>query len=306
MKTIILSPAADILLTQELQEKLQSVGQLTVIKEGSLNEIEELQDNEPKIIAIDPDFCGWKVTKEDLHRMRNVKSICLQTTSFGWIDTRAAKDLGIPVLNLRGFSTEAVAEWSMMMVLAVARRIPIVIKDEWKIDFVNHKGIELKGRTAGIIGLGSIGTRIAELCEGMGMHAAYWSQNARDGRFAYKELPALFKEADVIFLTLAHNAETEKLITDTMLRSMKHSAIFTSVVHKIYNHDLIVQLVGEGKLYGYAFETGTQKMTDFKGNIWAGPELAWCTQSSMERNAEMWVRSIMASAKGDHPTQVNK
>lgn len=306
VKLIVLSPAADILLSDILKRRLCSAGELVIIKHAaSLNDVTELQDGEEKIVAIDPDFCGWKITRENLQHMKNVRAICLQTTSFSWIDVEAAKEQGIPVVNLRGFSTEAVAEWAVMMTLNVARRIPLVIKDGWKADYVAHQGIELKGLNAGIIGLGSIGIRVAELCDGLGMSVIYWSRHARDERFSYRELAVLMKEADILFLTLAQNQETEKLITDDMLLSMKHSAIFTSVVHKIYNHDLVVKLVAEGKLYGYAFETGTQKIADFEGNVWAGPELAWCTDDSMRRNGDMWVEAILNAVKEDYPTRVN-
>jgi phosphoglycerate dehydrogenase-like enzyme len=306
MNIIILSPAADIILNDACKQRIRELGNLIIVQNpSSLRDIPLLEDNEPKIVAIDPDFCGWKVAEADLHYMKNVKAICLQTTSFSWIDVEAAKTLNIPVTNLRGFSTQAVAEWALLMVYNVARKVPLVIQDGGKIDFTRHQGIELKGLTAGVIGLGNIGTRIAELCYGLGMEVTYWSRSTKDERFSYKELDALMRESDVIFLTLAQNTETEHLLTDNLLLNMKKSAIFTSVVHKIYNHDLIIERVQRGELYGYAFE-GTHKITDFKGNIWAGPELAWCTSNSLQRNGDLWTEAIIHAVRKEYPTQINK
>lgn len=307
MKIIILSPNADLLFTEELKRKIKSDSDTVFIKDiKPLLEVSELYDSEQKIVAIDPDFCGWNVPKEVIEKMKNVQAICLQTTSFSWIDTAEAKKQDIPVMNLRGFSTEAVAEWAFMMAINVARKLPLIIKDGWKQDFSKHQGIELKGKTAGIIGLGTIGTRIAEICNGLGMEVVYWSRKSRDERFSFVELDNLMKRADFIFPTLSQNEETKGLITDQMLKNMRMSAIFVSIVHKIYNHDLLLQLVKEKKIYGYAFETEKEKMTDFEGNVWAGPELAWCTNESFKRNAEQWTESIVRATKNDYLTQVNK
>lgn len=306
-KIIILSPNVNILFTKELKKKIDSVGDALFISTiKPLSKISELYNNEPKILAIDPDFCKWNVPKDIIKKMKNVKSICLQTTSFSWIDIDQAKRQGIPVMNLRGFSTEAVAEWAFMMALNVARKIPLIIKDDWKQDFIKFQGVELKGRIVGIIGLGSIGTRIAEICKGSGMKTVYWSRKSRDKRFSYIELPELMEKADFIFPTLAQNEQTKNLITDQLLRSMKGSAIFVSIVHKIYNHDLLLQLIKENKIYGYAFETEKNKITDFEGNVWAGPELAWCTEDSIKKNAEQWTDAIVKAVKNDYPTQINK
>lgn len=307
MKIIILSPNADLLFTDELKGKIKSVGEAVFIKDiKHLLDVPELYDNEQKIVAIDPDFCEWNVPKEVIGKMKNVQAICLQTTSFSWIDTNEAKKQGIPVMNLRGFSTEAVAEWAFMMAINVARKLPLIIKDDWKQDFSKHQGTELKGKTVGIVGLGTIGTRIAEICNGLGMEVVYWSRSSKDERFSFAELKDLMKKADFIFPTLAQNGKTTGLITDEMLKSMRRSAIFVSIVHKIYNHDLILQLVKENKLYGYAFETEKERMTDFEGNVWAGPELAWCTNESFRRNAEQWTEAIVKAVRNDYSTQVNK
>lgn len=112
MKTFILSPNSDTLFTSVSKEKLSTISDLVYVKEvQDFKNIPGLtKDTGNKIIAIDPDFCNWKVPNEVID-IPNLKAICLQTTSFGWIDTEYAKSKGIPVTNLRGFSTQAVAEY---------------------------------------------------------------------------------------------------------------------------------------------------------------------------------------------------
>lgn len=229
----------------------------------------------------------------------------MQTTSFSWIDIDYAKSKNIPVINLRGFSSIAVAEWATMMVLNIARKLPIVIKDGWKQDYTTHKGIELRGKIVGIVGLGRIGTAIAENMAGLGMRVQYWSPNSKDQRFSKVSLEELMKSSDVILPSVAKNKQTEGLITDEMILSMKPTAIFVSIVHEVYNHDLLLKLASESKIFGYGFESAKPEMTKYEGNVWAGPELAWCTQDSMKKNAQQWTESILRAAKGNYTNRVN-
>ncbi len=308
MKIYVLTPNAKTLFTSELQEKLNTAGEIVLGEElKEMKDIPGLFDgNEDKVLAVDPDFNNWKVSNEDLDQIKNLKAVVLQTTSFSWVDGKHLAEKNIPLVNLRGFSTEAVSEWALMMTLNLARKIPVVIKDGWKEDYVKHQGVELKGKTVGIIGLGSIGTRTAELFQAMGMNIIYWSRNSTDDRFKKVELEELMKTADVISPHVAQNEETSSLLSDEMLKSMKSTAIFVSTIHNIYNHDLVLQMVKEGNLYGYGFEEDKGgKFMEYEGNVWGGPSLGWCTEESMKRNAEQWVEAIVKASKGDFETKVN-
>ncbi len=307
MKIFVLSPNLDTLFTKEQLKVIESAGDALFVKEiQPFENVKELfEGNEERILAIDPDFCDWKVPSEIIDKIPNLKAICLQTTSFSWLDIDHAKQKGIPVMNLRGFSTEAVAEWAFLMALSVARKIPLVANDNWGQDYDKHKGIELKDKTVGIVGLGRIGLRIAELCEGFGMNVVYWSKNSRNKKYKYADLEDLMKDSDLIFPVLAQNEETQGLITDDLLRKMKPEAIFVSIVHHVYNHDLLLKLVKAGSIYGYAFEEDGGKVFDkFEGNVYASPALAWCTVDSLRKNAEQWLDSITKAMVENYETRV--
>jgi len=306
MKIIVLSPSVKTLFTDEHLQKLKSQGDLILIDTiQPFSRVKELQTPDEKIVAIDPDYCDWKVTKEDIGSMKNVKAIVLQSTSFSWIDHQAAAEKNIPVVNLRDWCTVAVAEWAIMVMLMLARKAPVFIKDGYKQDFGRHQGMELRGKTVGVVGLGNIGTAFAENALGLGMKVQYWSKNSTDSRFSQVDLETLMKTSDVIFPAVAQNEETSWLITNELLRSMKSTAIFVSIVHRIYNHDLLVEMVNNGKLYGYGFEHGTPVFDQYQGNIWAGPELAWCTADSLIRNADVWVNQMIEATKSNYPNKVN-
>ncbi len=271
-----------------------------------LPDITELYEgDEDRILAIDPDYCGWNVSNEVVNAMPNLKAICLQTTSFSWVDIENAKQKGIPVTNLRGFSSTAVAEWATMAVLSLARRLPVVINDGWKLDYVKHRGLELRGKTAGIIGLGHIGTALAENMAGLGMNVQYWSKNSIDDRFSRAELDTLMSSSDVLLPAFANNSQTKNLISEAQAKSIKPNAIFMNVIHPIH-HDLMLGMAKSGQLFGYGYEEeGGLAFGSHGGNVWNGPALGWCTEESMTKNAEQWVESIVNAANNEFPTQVN-
>ena len=87
MKLIILSPNLHLVFSEQQKKQLETQFNVVYFTTPShLDSITELQTEEEKIIAIDPDFCNWKITRENLEKMRNVRAICLQTTAFHYID----------------------------------------------------------------------------------------------------------------------------------------------------------------------------------------------------------------------------
>ncbi|MDL2341654.1 MAG: NAD(P)-dependent oxidoreductase [Patescibacteria group bacterium] len=306
MKIFIISPNTGTQLS-EYMNALSEVGDLVLIdKMQPWSEITELYEgDEPRIVAVDPDFSDWQFPNDVIDKIPNLKAICLQTTSFSWVDIEYCKELGVPVTNLIGFSAIAVAEWATLVTLSLARKLPIVIKDNWKLDFGNHRGHELRGKTAGVIGLGRIGSAFAENMSGLGMHVQYWSKNSRDDRFSAVALDTLMSSSDVIILSTANNAETKILLTDELLKTMKATAIFMTITDALYDQELVLDMVKTGKLYGYGFEDEKNAFGIYEGNVWNGPALGWCTDESMSKNAQLWVNSILSAAKSEYPTQVN-
>lgn len=306
MKICIISPNIDTQLKDHLGT-LRAAGEVIVVnKMQPFDEIAELYEgDEPRIVAIDPDFSDWQFPNDVIDKIPNLKAICLQTTSFSWVDVDHCKQKNIPVVNLRGFSSIAVAEWVVMLTLALARRLPIVINDGWKLDYEKHRGFELRGKTAGVIGLGRIGTAVAENLSGLGMKVQYWSRNSEDARFTKVTLDDLMSSSDVIVSAVAHNTETETLLSDDQVRTMKPTAVLIDITHPIYSTELVLRLAAEGNIGGYAFEDEKNPFGHYPGNVWNGPALGWCTNESMSKNAEQWVEAITRAARGEYPTQVN-
>lgn len=311
MQIFLLNPVEGII-TDEFLKKLEPFGKVIVDKSPKpILEVEGITDaGEDKIVAIDPDFSDWSFDKETITKIPNLKAITLTSTSYSWVNVEFAAELGIPIINNTGYSTNAVAEWAITMALNVYRKVPLMIKSEFQLDFEEHQGLELRGKIAGVIGLGKIGTRIAELAQGLGMEVVYWSKNSRDDRFEYLPLEDLMRTADVVLPTVAQE-HVNGLLNDEMLLSLKPEAIFISTIHhhdyvgRIYNHDLLLKLASEGKIFGYGFEDTPGNFYSYEGNVWAGAKVAWCTQESFVNNSQFWLNNIVAAAQGDFANKVN-
>ncbi|MEK6848206.1 MAG: hypothetical protein AABX65_01075, partial [Nanoarchaeota archaeon] len=165
MKAFIFDPLWDTLITDNLLSKLKGSGiKLVVTKEvAPLNDCKALfEGNDERILCLNPDYISWKLSSDDYKNIPNLKAVLGAATSYSWIDTSYADKNNIPVCNIRNFSTEAVAEWAVTMMFNLARQVPRLIKDGFPLDFDKdfrkYRGIELHDKTAGIIGLGHIGS----------------------------------------------------------------------------------------------------------------------------------------------------
>jgi phosphoglycerate dehydrogenase-like enzyme len=311
MKAFIFDPLWEELITDELINKLKAnnVEIIVTTKIAPLSDCTALfEGDDERIICINPDYVSWKLESDGYKNIPNLKAILGAATSFSWIDTKYANENGIAVANVRSFSTQAVAEWAITMLMNLARQTPRLIKDGFPLDFdkdfMKYRGMELHGKTAGIIGLGHNGIAIAERLKGLGLNVVYWSKNTRHDEYKYSELNDIFETADVIVPAFAHNDETDAIITDELLSKLKPSAIVIDIV-ELKNEDKVIELVNSGMIFGYGFEAEPKSFGNYEGNIWAAPAYAWVTDGSMNNVMTKWVDNMVNAANGKFPNRVN-
>jgi phosphoglycerate dehydrogenase-like enzyme len=312
MKAFIFDPLWDELITNELSVQLDRAGvELVVTKEiAPLADCKALfEGNEERILCINPDYVKWKLSAKDYRSIPNLKGIFGAATATHWIDKSYANENNIPICDIKNFSTEAVAEWATMMMLSVARQTPNLIKSGFPLDFdkdyMKYRGIELHGKTAGIIGLGHNGSAIAKRCSGLGMNVVYWSRASSNDAYQKLELSELMSTADVIFPAFDKNDETNVLLTDQLLESLKPTAIIIDIIELKNQQEKILQMVQEGKLFGYGFEAEPGSFSDYQGNVWAAPAYAWATDQTMHNAMVKWVENMTNAAVGKFPNRVN-
>lgn len=162
---------------------------------------------------------GWSVPDAALERFPAVRAIVfLGTGAADHINLALADRLGIEVRTVAGYGDDSVAEHALALMLAMARRIPehdaLVRNGEWE----QRAGTLLRDKTVGVIGLGGIGARFAQLAAGIGMDVIGWNRSAERGESTSDRgipllpLDELCRRADVLSLHLALNADTEGII----------------------------------------------------------------------------------------------
>jgi lactate dehydrogenase-like 2-hydroxyacid dehydrogenase len=312
LKAFIFDPTWDELVTEQQLTELEAAGiELIVTKViAPLSDCKQLfEGDEDRILCINPDYVAWNLKSVEYQEIPHLKAIIGAATSFSWVDMEHANSAGIAVCNQKGFSAQAVAEWAITMLLNVARQIPCLIKDGFPLDFdkdfFKYRGIELHGKKAGIVGMGNIGKAMASRLKGLGMEVSYWSRTDQNNEYTYTDLKTLILESDVILPVLAVNDRTKELLTDELIKSMKKSAILVSIVHKLFNEQLVLDMVANGQLFGFGFEAKPNTFSNYKGNVWAAPEYAWVTDGSMNASMEMFVGNMLQAAHGKYPNKVN-
>ncbi len=312
MKAFIFDPLWPKLVDEKLERQLdESVVDIIVITDiKSLSETLELfEGEEERLLCLNPDYVEWKLKSDDYKDIPNLKGIFTVSTSFEWIESDVARERNIPICNIRNFSTQAVAEWAIMMMLNLARQTPRLAKDNFPLDydadFMKYRGTQIKGKTAGVIGLGHNGAAIAKRCAGLGMNVVYWSRSSRNEAYEYVELEELMKTADVIFPAFAKNDESNALFTEGLLANVKSSAIIVDIVELDEARATILDMVKASKLLGYGFEAKPATFNEYEGNVWAAPAYGWVTFESMYNSEMKLVENIVNAVKNDFPNRVN-
>src|SRR3989344_1863925 len=313
MKIVIFNPQSSF--SSELQKKLSSLGKVTYTKtreELPLQKLLEMAKGSD-IIGVDPDpLGGFEKAKEKLTKIMesvpNLKGVCLSSTSFGWVDLVWCKKHKIPVSNVPGYSKESVAEQSIAFLLGSAKRIFISDRRTQKGKYELMRGFELKGKTLGVIGLGNIGSRVAELGIGIGMNVIAYNRSTKKMKgVKMVSLNQLLKESDAISLNTTHEESNNNMIGKAEIAKMKKGVIIVNTVDReLVDENAMAQALKSRKVDTYSYEgedlihTPLAKLENaigFRG-------FAWYTKEALENLYQIWVSNLIAVAKGKPQNRV--
>ncbi len=289
--------------TKQQINKLSKYGKLIFLESYfDLDNAQYLEDNEEKVIMADPEWYNWNLRKEHIEKIQKLKAICINTTAFDWIDWKYCNNKGITVTHTPKYSTDSVAEYAVFLLMCLAKKLPIQIKTNYKMEY-NHEMLntEIRNKTVGIIGLGNIGKRIAELCENLGMNVIYWSRSYKENTYKRVEIDDIFKSADYIIPTFATNEETRKIITDERIEMMKGNSLINIIINpiEICNHNLLLKKAENNEI-SYAFEIYDDKtLQQYKGNVMATAPYSFYTKESIDRLVELWCNNAIGVLTND-------
>lgn len=177
------------------------------------------------------------------------------------VDLDACRRHGLPVASCAGLNTAAVADWCVWAMLDALRRLSTSERalraGEWQM--FGPARHELPGRIVGIVGLGAIGTALAERLDGFGVDLRYWSRRRRDDAeearlsVAYEELDDLVAHADVLVLTVALTDDTRGLLSAERIARLPHGAVVVNAARgEVTDEAALAAAVADGRLHGVA------------------------------------------------------
>lgn len=227
------------------------------------------------------------------------------------IDLDAARERSIPVVYAPGSTTDAVAEHTLLLMLALSRRLcalsEAVASGRWEIR-VGYDGTELKGKKLGVVGLGAIGRRVAALAEAFGMRVCYYNRSAREVPYERLSLDELLAESDVVSVHLPLTGGTRHLIGERELKLIKPGALLinTSRGTVIDQRALAAALQG-GHLGGFAADVLEEEPPDPSEDLLKSerllitPHVAALTEETYREMCVRTAKNVLAVLRGEQP-----
>lgn len=191
----------------------------------------------------------------DVSLLSNAPALKFIQTGAGYdnVDLSACAERGITVCNASGVNANAVAEHVLALILAWYKNIPFLdshMKKGCIPEAMEYEGAELRGRTAGIIGLGNTGLRTAELCKAFGLNVLGFSHVPVDG-ISCVSLDELLSKSDIVSLHVPLTEETFHMIDHRALSIMKSSALLINTSRgAVVNENALVAALENGLIGG--------------------------------------------------------
>lgn len=198
-----------------------------------------------------------------LHILDQVKVVSFTGTGIAdLLELPIIKNKKMTICNIRDYASVEVAEHTFALIFGVSKRIcfgdNLVRRGKWSTNV--PWGITLRGKTLGLLGLGSIGREVARIARTLGMKVIYWSRNARPDvelelGIEFVDLEHLFSTSDVVSLHLALNAETQGIVGRSLFQCLSTGAILVNTARgALVNQDALLEALISGNLAAAALD----------------------------------------------------
>ncbi len=269
-----------------------------------------------------------KLDREVLGEAKKLRIIAQYAVGYDNIDIDECTRRGIYVTNTPGVLSEAVAELTMALILAITRRIVEAdnyvrsgrweeSKTAWHPELM--LGIDLKGKKLGIVGMGSIGYEVAKRAKAFGMKILYYSRSKKphveeELNAKFMDLDKLLQESDIVSLHVPLTKETYHMISEKQLKMMKPTAYLINTSRgKVIDEKVLYKALREGWIAGAALDVFYEEPTPKDNpilklnNVIVTPHIGSAGRETRERMAMLVAENLIAFYKGEIPPNlVNK
>ena len=267
--------------------------------QASTNNLNDLLENCEALIV----RSATKVNSSLIARAPNLRIVGRAGTGYDNIDLEAATSKGIVVENTPDGNTNSAAEIAITLMYAFARRIPeadySLKMGRWERNSLS--GIELEGKTLGVVGLGRIGRLVATRAKSLGMNILYYDPpNFSETPFKKTSLEDLLKRSDVVTLHLPAMKETEGLMGEKQFSLMKPTAYLVNAARgELVDEDALYIAISSGKIAGAAIDVFKQepyegKLRNLGSRVILTPHLGASTAEANTRVAEQITKQLIA------------
>ena len=272
-------------------------------------QIEQAQNADVIMIANMP------LNGEVIDACKNLKFIDVAFTGVDHVDLAAARKNNISISNAAGYSTEAVAELSLCLMLSLLRN---VMQTDARCREGKTKdglvGCELRGKTIGIIGAGAIGTRTAELCKAFGCRVLGYKRTISGNEPDFMEfvsLDELLSNSDIVSLHCPLNEDSRHLINRETIAKMKQGAyIINAARGPVVDSEALAEALNNGYLAGAGIDVfeneppidTSHPLLNCKNTI-VTPHIAFASAESMKLRAQIVFENLKKWLEGN---QINK
>jgi len=268
------------------------------------------------ILVIESDF-AFEEMFQQVPDLRFV-GICRAATNH--VDVEAATESGILVVNAPGRNARAVAEHTLGLMLALARKIPrsheYVMGGRWQDPtepYMTLRGVELYGRNVGIFGLGAIGLMVAEICHALGMNVIGYDPYADvipEG-IRRVELDELLMSSDFVNVHMPLTPETEGMLNSARIGMMKPTAFLVSASDAgVFEGNSLVDALKRKSIAGAALDVfeshpiSPQNPLLALDNVVLTPHIGGATEETIERHSHMMTDDILRFLNNEIPVNL--
>ena len=292
-------------------KELEEMGELTVYDRTSPSET-VARAAEADIVLTNKVIIG----KTEMEQLPNLKYIGVLATGYNVVDIEAAHERGIIVTNVPAYSTESVAQMVFAHLLTVTNRTEhYAIQNrngKWSsnpdFSYQDTKVMELAGKTFGIVGLGNIGRRVAQIALAFGMKVKAFTSKPAEALpegIAKADMKELFSTSDVISLHCPLTANTRYLINTESLGWMKNSAIVINTGRgPLVDDQAVADALADGKIAAYCADVLTEEPPKADNpllaqeNAYTTPHIAWATYEARIRLIQVASNNVRAFING--------
>lgn len=302
-------------------EKLKEIGEVKYYDTTDSSEVKD-RVREANIVLTNKVV----LNRENLSEASNLEFIAEVATGFNNIDIEYAKEKGIGVANVAGYSTNAVVQHTFALALSLLDEVSYydnyVKSGEYSksglFTCLDRPYYEIDGKTWGIIGLGNIGKKVAKIAEAFGAKVVYYSTTGSNSNneFSRVSFDELLSKSDIISIHAPLSKNTIGLINYEALCKMKSSAILVNMGRgPIVVEEDLARAIDEDKIRGAAldvFEVEPIKIDSAlltmknKDRVILSPHIAWASVEARKRLFNEVVENIIAFYKGEIRNRVDK